>query len=60
MILPIKYLAALPRGKFIKDEIISDNYWFNISSFKMFVSEFWGRIGLAERIVKFHRKKNLR
>jgi len=43
-----------------KDEIISDNYWFNISSFKMFVSEFWGRIDLAEHIVIFCREKNLR
>ncbi|MCY7376892.1 MAG: hypothetical protein LH472_13110 [Pyrinomonadaceae bacterium] len=37
-----------------KDEVISDKYWLNISSFKMFIAEFFGRIDLAERIVKFH------
>ncbi len=41
-----------------KNEIISDKYWLNVSSFKMFVSEFFGRIDLAERIVKFYRDKS--
>lgn len=36
-----------------KDEIIPDKYWINISGFKMFVSELWGRVDLAERIMKF-------
>jgi len=43
-----------------KAEIISDNYWFNVSSYKMFKSEFWGKIDWAERIVKFFREKNLK
>ena len=42
-----------------KDEVISDKYWFNVSSFKMFVSVYFGRIDLAERIVKFYRDKHL-
>jgi len=42
-----------------KDEVISDKYWFNVSSFKMFVAEFFGRIDLAERIVKFYQNKHL-
>ncbi len=41
-----------------KDEIISDKYWLNVSGFKMFVSEFFGRVDLAERIVKFYREEN--
>lgn len=36
-----------------KDETIPDKYWINIAGFKMFISELWGRIDLAERIMKF-------
>jgi hypothetical protein len=36
------------------DEQIEDKYWFNFAGFKMFISEFWGRRDLAERIIKFH------
>ncbi len=35
-------------------EIVPDNYWLNISDFKMFVSELWGRIDLAERVMRFY------
>lgn len=37
-----------------KDETIPDKYWFSIANFKMFISEFWGRRDLAERIMKFY------
>jgi len=37
-----------------KDQSVPDKYWINISDFKMFVSEFWGRIDLAERIMNFY------
>lgn len=37
-----------------KEETISDEYWLTISDFKMFVSELWGRIDLAERVRKFY------
>ena len=37
-----------------KDETVPDKYWINVSDFKMFVSEFWGRIDLAERIMNFY------
>lgn len=37
-----------------KDESIPDKYWINISDFKMFVSELWGRIDIAERVRKFY------
>lgn len=37
-----------------KDETVPDKYWINISDFKMFISEFWGRIDLAERIMDFY------
>lgn len=36
-----------------KDETVPDKYWMNIADFKMFTSELWGRIDLAERIMKF-------
>lgn len=35
-------------------ETVPDKYWINVSDFKMFVSEFWGRIDLAERIMNFY------
>lgn len=34
-----------------KGESVPDSFWINVSDFKMFVSEFWGRIDLAERIM---------
>lgn len=37
-----------------KNEEIPDKYWINISDFKMFVSELWGRIDIAERVRKFY------
>lgn len=37
-----------------RDQSVPDKYWINISDFKMFVSEFWGRIDLAERIMRFY------
>jgi hypothetical protein len=37
-----------------KGETVPDKYWINVSDFKMFISEFWGRIDLAERIVNFY------
>lgn len=40
-----------------KDESIDDKYWINISDFKMFVSELWGRIDLAVRVRKFYTER---
>ncbi|HSK72440.1 MAG TPA: hypothetical protein VK892_12125 [Pyrinomonadaceae bacterium] len=37
-----------------KDEITPDKYWLSVADFKMFISEFWGRQDLAERIMKFY------
>lgn len=37
-----------------KNETVPDRYWINISDFKMFISEFWGRLDLAERIMNFY------
>ena len=37
-----------------KNETVPDKHWMNISDFKMFISEFWGRIDLAERIMNFY------
>jgi len=39
-----------------KDETVPDKHWMNISDFKMFISEFWGRIDLAERIMNFYHR----
>ncbi len=40
------------------DESIDDKYWINISDFKMFISELWGRIDLAVRIRKFYLERD--
>lgn len=37
-----------------RDQSVPNKFWINISDFKMFVSEFWGRIDLAERIMNFY------
>ncbi len=39
-----------------KNEQIGDQYWMNISDFKMFISELWGRCDLAERIMQFYKE----
>jgi hypothetical protein len=36
------------------NEEVPDKYWVSIGDFKMFVSEFWGRMDLAERIRKLY------
>lgn len=41
-----------------RDEIIGEKYWMNISDFKMFISELWGRADLAERIMKFYLERD--
>jgi hypothetical protein len=41
-----------------KDEIIGEKYWMNISDFKMFISELWGRADLAERIMNFYLERD--
>ena len=41
-----------------ENETLPDNYWINISDFKMFISELWGRIDVAERVLKFYREKD--
>ena len=40
------------------DETIGEKYWINISDFKMFISELWGRADLAERIMKFYLERD--
>jgi hypothetical protein len=47
-------LALLIVHPINKNETIPDKYWINISDFKMFISELWGRIDLAERVRKFY------
>jgi hypothetical protein len=39
-------------------ETIGEKYWMNISDFKMFISELWGRADLAERIMKFYLERD--
>jgi hypothetical protein len=36
------------------DEEVPEKYWISIGDFKMFISEFWGRMDLAERIRKLY------
>ncbi|NNF00490.1 MAG: hypothetical protein HKN25_15840 [Pyrinomonadaceae bacterium] len=37
-----------------KDESLPDNYWLEFGSFRIFVSELWGRTDLLERAVNFN------
>jgi hypothetical protein len=37
-----------------KAEKVPDEYWLMVGDFKMFISELWGRVDLAKRIVKFY------
>lgn len=37
-----------------KGEAVPDQYWLQIGQFRMFISELWGRVDLAKRIVRFH------
>lgn len=41
-----------------KNETIGDKYWMNISDFKMFISELWGRKDLAQRIMNFYLERD--
>jgi hypothetical protein len=58
LLIPISLLGGLLGVVIVqpvnKDEIIDEKYWMNIADFKMFISELWGRIDLAERIMKFY------
>ena len=36
-----------------KEESIPDRYWLSAGTFKMFISELWGRIDIAKRAVKY-------
>ncbi len=45
-------LAAIIMSPVNKEERVPDSYWLSIGSFKMFISELWGRVDLAKRIVK--------
>ncbi len=39
-----------------KNEKVPDNFWINIWDFKMFTSELWGRIDIAERVMKLYQE----
>lgn len=58
LLLPVSLLGGLLGVVIVqpvnKDETIDEKYWMNIADFKMFISELWGRIDLAERIMKFY------
>ena len=45
-------LAAVITSPLNKAEAVPDSYWIAVGTFKMFVSEWWGRIDLAKRVVK--------
>lgn len=48
------FLALVVVHPVNKNEEIGDKYWVSIADFKMFISELWGRIDLAERVRKFY------
>lgn len=40
-----------------KDEAVPAHYWINIWDFKMFTSELWGRMDLAERVMNLYQER---
>lgn len=38
-----------------ESESVPDKYWMNVSDFKMFISEFWGRMDLGVRVMNFYK-----
>ncbi len=47
-------LGAVILSPVNKAEKLPDNYWFSIAGFKMFISELWGRIDIAKRVIKIN------
>lgn len=47
-------LSAVVFAPVNKSESIPEPYWLQVGQFTMFISELWGRVDLAKRIVKFH------
>lgn len=39
-----------------KDELIPEIYWISIDGFKFFIQEIWGRVDLAQRVIKLNFK----
>ena len=37
-----------------KNESLPPDYWLQIADFKMFVSELWGRVDIAKRVIKLY------
>lgn len=47
-------LGAVILNPINKNEKVSDKYWISIWDFKMFISELWGRMDLAERVMNLY------
>lgn len=47
-------LGAVVFSPVNKNESILDTYWLSVADFKMFISELWGRIDIAKRVVELY------
>ena len=47
-------LGAVVFSPVNKNETIPDSYWLSVADFRMFISELWGRIDIAKRVVQLH------
>ncbi len=47
-------VAAVVFSPTNKGESIPEQYWLHVADFKMFISELWGRIDIAKRVVKHY------
>lgn len=47
-------LSAVVLAPVNKAETVPDTYWLSVGDFKMFISELWGRIDIAKRVVKLY------
>lgn len=58
LLIPVTLISGLLAFSVVhpvnESEEVPEKYWISISDFKMFISEFWGRMDLAVRIRKFY------
>lgn len=61
LLIPVTLISGLLAFSVVhpmnESEQVPEKYWISISDFKMFISEFWGRMDLAVRIRKFYLDK---
>jgi hypothetical protein len=47
-------IAAIVFCPINNNESIPNQYWLQVADFKMFISELWGKMDIAKRVVKLY------